>query len=59
MTKAYQIWFVGNTVVYLFVEAFTSYRFEHYIFVLLLAGCGAKVLLDRYGNAATAKPELL
>lgn len=36
----YQIFFVGNTLVYLFVEAFSTYRFENYFYVLFLAGYG-------------------
>lgn len=43
----YQIWFIGNTLVYLFIEAFSSYRFEHYIFIFLMAGCGCSLLSDK------------
>src|SRR5690606_17556255 len=44
----YQIWFVGNTAVYIFVEAFTSYRFEHYIFIFVMAGYGCTVIFDKH-----------
>lgn len=38
----YQIFFIGNTLVYIFVEAFTTYRFENYFYVLFLVGYGMK-----------------
>ncbi|RYZ88991.1 MAG: hypothetical protein EOP06_10015 [Proteobacteria bacterium] len=43
----YQIWFIGNTLVYLFIEAITHYRFEHYIFLFLMAGCAFPLVRDR------------
>lgn len=36
----YQIFFIGNTLVYIFVEAFSSYRFIHYFYILFLVGYG-------------------
>lgn len=34
----YQIFFVANTLVYVFIEAFTSYRFINYFYLLFLVG---------------------
>ena len=42
----YQIFFVGNTFVYLFVEAFSTYRFVNYFYILYLVGYG----LNEYEN---------
>lgn len=36
----HQIYFIGNTLVYIFIEAFSSYRFESYPFLLMLAALG-------------------
>lgn len=38
----YQIFFIGNTLVYIFIEAFSSYRFESYCFLLMWAALGYK-----------------
>lgn len=35
-----QIFFIGNTLVYFFIEAFSSYRFESYPFLIMLAALG-------------------
>ena len=42
----YQIFFIGNTFVYLFVEAFSTYRFVNYFYFLYLVGYG----LNEYEN---------
>lgn len=34
----YQVFFVANTLVYVFIEAFTSYRFVNYFYLLFLVG---------------------
>lgn len=44
----YQIFFIGNTFVYIFVEAFTSYRFENYFYMLFLAGYGIHELVRKF-----------
>lgn len=44
----YQIFFIGNTIVYVFIEAFSSYRFESYTILIMLAADGA-VQLFRCG----------
>ncbi len=36
----YQIFFIGNTLVYLFVEAWCAYRFESYPMLIILAALG-------------------
>lgn len=36
----YQVFFIGNTLVYLLIEAFSSYRFESYPFLIMLAALG-------------------
>ena len=36
----YQIFFIGNNLVYIFVEAFSTYRFENYFYLLFLVGFG-------------------
>lgn len=47
----YQIFFIGNTLVYLFVEAFSAYRFINYFYLLFLVGYGYneyhKSIMDR------------
>lgn len=40
----YQIFFIGNTCVYVFVEAFSSYRFINYFYLLFLVGYGLNEL---------------
>lgn len=40
ITNAYVIFFIGNTLVYLFIEAFSSYRFESYLFIIIWASIG-------------------
>ena len=44
---AYSIFFIGNTIVYLFIEAFSSYRFESYVFLLYLAAHGMYAVQKR------------
>ena len=44
-TDIFQIFYIGNTLVYLFVEAFTTYRFESYFFLLILVGFGIDSIL--------------
>lgn len=39
-TDLYQIFYIGNTLVYFFVEAFSTYRFENYFYMLFLMGYG-------------------
>jgi hypothetical protein len=41
MADVYQIFFCGYVVVYFFIEAFSSYRFEAYPVLLLFAGEGS------------------
>ena len=36
----YQLFFIGNTLVYLFVEAYSAYRFINYFYLLFLVGYG-------------------
>ncbi|NMH28022.1 glycosyltransferase family protein [Flavobacterium silvaticum] len=48
----FQVWFVGNTLVYLFIEAISHYRFEHYIFIFMMAGCGFTVIKNRFSAKA-------
>lgn len=36
----YQVFFIGNTFVYIFIEAFSSYRFESYFFLIILTAAG-------------------
>ena len=36
----FQIFFIGNTLVYFLIEAFSSYRFESYPFLIMLAAVG-------------------
>lgn len=43
----YQVYFIGNTLVYIFIEAFTLYRFESYFYFVLLAGNGMRILWNR------------
>jgi hypothetical protein len=43
----YQIFFVGNTFVYFFVEAFSSYRFVNYFYILFLVGFGMNELYKK------------
>lgn len=47
----YQIFFIGNILVYFFVEAFSSYRFVNYFYLLFLVGYGYneyyKSIMDR------------
>lgn len=33
----FSVFFIGNTLVYIFIEAFSSYRFENYYFIIMLA----------------------
>lgn len=40
----FQMYFIGNSLVYLFVEAWPSYRFESYPFLMLMAGIGVSAL---------------
>ncbi len=40
----YQIFFVGNTLVYVFIEAFSSYRFENYAILIIFAAEGMRML---------------
>ena len=47
----YQIFFVGNTFVYIFVEAFSSYRFVNYFYFLFLVGYGAHEFAKRNPRA--------
>lgn len=42
----YQVFFVANTLVYVFIEAFTSYRFINYFYLLFLVG----VAFDYYSK---------
>lgn len=43
----YQIFFIGNTLAYFFIEAFSSYRFESYPFLLILAALGVSSYPDK------------
>ncbi len=36
----YQVFFIGNTLVYLFIEAYSSYRFESYPILIMFAALG-------------------
>lgn len=47
----YQIFFIGNTLVYLFIEAFSSYRFESYPFLLILAALGLASPSEKAGRS--------
>ena len=40
----YHVFFVGNTLVYFFVEAFSAYRFVNYFYILFLVGYGLNTL---------------
>ena len=46
-TDLYQIFFIGNTLIYIFIEAFTSYRFENYMYLLFLVGYGMSVIANK------------
>lgn len=43
----YSIFFIGNTLIYLFIEAFSSYRFESYVFLIYLAAYGLYGIQNR------------
>lgn len=45
----YQIFFIGNTLVYIFIEAVSSYRTESYPLLLVLSALG----MTRFGRSAT------
>ena len=38
--NVYHIFFIGNTLVYIFIEAFSSYRFESYFLLIIMAALG-------------------
>lgn len=44
ITDIYTIFFVGNSLVYIFIEANSNYRFESYILLLILASLGFEKL---------------
>lgn len=46
-TDIYQIFFIGNTLVYFLIEAYSSYRFESYPFLITLAALGIDVCVNR------------
>lgn len=43
----YQIFFLGNTYIYLFIEAFTTYRFIGYMYFIFLSGYGMHILIPK------------
>ncbi len=43
----YQIFFIGNTLVYIFIEAFSSYRYENYAIIIMFAAEGMRALHER------------
>ena len=45
---AYSIFFIGNTIIYFFIEAFSSYRFESYVFLFYLAAHGMYALQKKH-----------
>lgn len=47
---SYLIFFIGNTLVYFFVEAWSSYRFESYPFLIIFAALGMKAVADKKWN---------
>lgn len=53
-TDLYQIFFIGNTLIYIFIEAFTSYRFENYLYLLFLVGYGMSEMGDKSKMAKRA-----
>lgn len=36
----FQVFYIGNTLVYLFIEAFSAYRYESYPILIMFAGYG-------------------
>jgi hypothetical protein len=51
----YVIFFVGYNVVYIFIEAFSSYRFIAYPFILIMSGYAIKELKLYYTNRILKK----
>ena len=47
-TDIYQIFFIGNTLVYFFIEAYSTYRFISYFYILFLVGYGMSEFNDNY-----------
>ncbi len=43
----YQVFFIGNTLVYIFIEAFSSYRYENYAFLIMFAAEGMRLLSQK------------
>lgn len=46
----FTIFFIGNTLVYLFIEAFSSYRFESYLFIIMFMAVGFSMIGDKISN---------
>lgn len=46
----YEIWFIGNTLVYIFIEAISHYRYEGYIFLFSLGGFGLFWIHEKLEN---------
>lgn len=46
----FTIFFIGNTLVYLLIEAFSSYRFESYYFIIMFMAVGFAMIGDKIEN---------
>lgn len=46
----FMVFFIGNTLVYLFIEAFSSYRFESYIFIIMFMAVGFAMIDEKISN---------
>lgn len=49
------VFFIGNTLVYLFIEAFSSYRFESYYYIIMFAAVGFDLILQRLSEKSGKK----
>lgn len=51
----FSVFFIGNTLVYLFIEAFSSYRFESYFYIIMFAAAGFDVIMQKFSKKSANK----